>query len=124
MDFDMSVFSQFTGNQDNFPVITQYFTTSGTWIAPGNGWAIFTVVGAGGSGASQDSGANARNRATGGAAGGFAVAKRYVTAGTSFTVTIGAGGTGVTGQTAGNPGGASSISASGFTTITANGRLS
>jgi hypothetical protein len=62
--------------------IVQTFTTSGTWVAPAGVSNVDYVVVAGGGGAV----------AGGGGAGGFLTNSLSVTAGTSYTVTIGGGG--------------------------------
>jgi hypothetical protein len=62
--------------------IVQTFTTSGTWVAPAGVSNVDYLVVAGGGGAA----------AGGGGAGGFLTNSLSVTAGTSYTVTIGGGG--------------------------------
>ena len=94
------------------------FTASSTWTCPaGVYYAKFTVTGGGA--------ANATNAAVsppGGAAGGTTIAWRAVIPGTVYTVTIGAGGAGQTGAAInGNGGGTSSVTGSGFTTLSASG---
>lgn len=84
-------------------------TSSGSFVTPSTGKFKVTIVGAGGSGNKAVGGA-------GGGGGGGTVVKWYqgVTAGTTCTVTIGAGATD-------GAGGASSFSGSGITTLTAGG---
>lgn len=98
----------------------QVFTSSSTWTCPVNVSKIrVTVVGGGGSGASQVSQAP-----SGGGGGGAAIAVLNVTAGTTYTVTIGAGGAALAaglGNRSGNAGGSSSFSGSGITTVSATG---
>lgn len=106
-----------------------FFTASGTWTAPYDGWAIFTAVGPGGSGAiAQNNGSADRRNATGGGAGGFALKKLYVARGSTYTVTMGAPGAAVTTSTVGivatngNAGGNTTITGPGLS-LTANGGL-
>src|SRR5580658_4455773 len=96
----------------------QSFTASGTFTVPNNISALkATVVGAGGAGG----GGTASATGNGGGAGGASyVWLSGLTPGQTITVTVGAGGTGVSVGT-GSAGGASSISGTGFTTVTANG---
>lgn len=84
-------------------------TSSGTFVTPSTGKFKVTIVGAGGSGRKAIGGA-------GGGGGGGTVVKWFqgVTAGTTCTVTIGAGATD-------GDGGDSSFSGSGITTLTAGG---
>lgn len=122
----MSNLTQFLGTGNNFPLITRYFISSGSFVAPCNGWATFLLVGAGGAGGLAQNGSIAQTVATGGGAGATCIKRAYVTAGQTFTITLGAGGTYTptgsnTERRAGVAGGNSTITASGFTTMTANG---
>lgn len=101
------------------------FGVSGTWTAPFSGYAVFLVIGGGGSGAacSADNAAGVVAKGTGGGAGGFSMRRVLVTQGQVFTITIGAGGASVTATGAnaqGLNGGLSSVVASGVNII-ANG---
>lgn len=89
-------------------------TSSGTFVTPSTGKFKVTIVGGGGSGRLGSTGGGA-----GGGGGGATVVKWYqgVTAGTTCTVTIGAGGSSE------SNGGASSFSGSGITTLTAGGGI-
>lgn len=119
----MSFLTQFTGTGAGFPTYSQFvLTSSKTWVAPGDCWVSFFAVGAGGSGAIAAAGSCAygSGRATGGGAGGTAYKKVFAPAGTTFTITVGAGGAARSGSGAfytpnyytGNAGGATSISSS------------
>lgn len=82
--------------------IGRTYTASGSFVAPADGWAWFVAVGAGGSGGSaMDEAAANCVSAGGGGAGGFCFKKLFVRKGNTYTVTIGAGGTGVTRTTSG-----------------------
>lgn len=97
-------------------------TESTTVSFPVDVEALVYVIGAGGGGA-----ASASARSTGGGAGGCAISKLTLSAGTTYTATIGARGTG--GTVTSNPGSASnggnggntSFSGSGITTMFGNG---
>jgi hypothetical protein len=98
------------------------FTSSGTWVAPAGVYsADFLVVGAGGGGGGCDNSVNTR-AAMGGGGGGGAVIKQTlaVTPGNSYTITVGAKGTGGN-ATAGTNGGSSEIVLSATTLIKAFG---
>lgn len=86
----------------------QNFTASGTWTKPGSGtWAFVQIWGAGGSGGSTTSTTN-----RGGGGGGGAYTSQWFPLsllGSTETVTIGAGGTGIATNTAGNVGGNSTF---------------
>jgi hypothetical protein len=82
------------------------FTSSGTWVCPSGVYsAEFLVVGAGGGGGGT-SVSTALNYASGGGGGGGAVKKvnLITTPGTSYTITIGAKGTGASAAVGGNGG--------------------
>lgn len=86
------------------------FTANGTWTAPDNCFAVELegCGGGGGGGGATPAGTVNTESATGGAGGGGAQLGRRivaVTPGTSYTVTIGAGGTGGAASTAGGAGG-------------------
>lgn len=76
------------------PMSIQQFFTSRTWIAPGDGYVEFIVMGAGGSGGLSIQ-ANVDTRAQGGAGGGTSWARRKVSQGDTFQITLGAGGASV-----------------------------
>ena len=92
-------------------------TTSGTWTAPVTGWYKVIVIGGGGGGSKghKMTSSVAGGGGGGGGSGHITIAYKYITAGTSITCTIGAGGLGGT-TNAGTDGGATS-----FGDITANG---
>lgn len=95
---------------------TQTFTTTGTWTAPAEVFAVTAEAwGAGGSGA------QATASATGGGGGGYGKKVVSVTPGNVYTVTVGVGGTAIAGGSYGNgnAGGASWFSTSG--TVNGNG---
>jgi hypothetical protein len=82
------------------------FTSSGTWVCPSGVYsAEFLVVGAGGGGGGV-SVSGATMNAAGGGGGGGAVKKvnLVVTPGSSYTITVGAKGTGSAGAVGGNAG--------------------
>ena len=101
------------------------FNTSGTWTVPAGVTAVDMLTVGGGGGGGGGSG----GQTSGGGGGGGEVIEstgKSVTPGTRFTIVVGAGGLGGAGTasvsaTAATDGSASSISASGFTTITARG---
>ena len=97
----------------------QVFTASGSWVCPaGIYFAKFTVTG-GGAGSPTNSSRTPIAAAGGGTAIRF---KGAVVPGTTYTVTIGAGGIAGTGANGnGNGGGTTSVTGSGFTTISATG---
>jgi len=79
-------------------------------------YVSYLVVGGGGAGGAGDSGGSAGG---GGGAGGYLSGYRAITAGTTYTINVGAGGTGTT--TIGNSGGSSSISGTGISLTAAGG---
>ena len=98
---------------------TVYITATGTWTVPTgvNSINVLALAGGGGGG-----GAAVTNGVGGGGGGGGIVqVDRSCTAGTVLTVTIGAGGAAGTGTSAGQVGGNTTLTGSGFTTITALG---
>jgi len=104
------------------------FEASGVFTATKTGWHKITVVGGSGSAGGVSTTAGNSAAATGAGAGGFISGMRYLTAGVSYAVTVGAGGAGFTlaANTTqvnqnGNDGSASSFSGAGITTMTANG---
>lgn len=72
--------------------VERIIATSQTWVAPVTGEYFIFAVGAGGGGAGMNSGWY--GPATGGGAGGLAIKRAYLPAGTSLAITIGAGGGG------------------------------
>lgn len=101
----------------------QTFTSTGTWTAPSTTTSItLFLVGGGGGGGGSAIGSN-DHAVVGGGGGGGCVVKTTATVvpGTTYTVTIGAGGAGGTSTAAGSIGSDSTITGSGFTTITALG---
>jgi len=109
------------GGGGGSPFPTMVFQESTTWACPVAMEALVYVIGAGGSGAFYASNI-ANHNAGGGGAGGCAVSKLTLAA-QNYTLTIGSGGSAVVGYNVanGNDGGASSMSGSGMTTMTANG---
>jgi hypothetical protein len=87
------------------------FTSTGTFTAPSNCSSVeITLVGGGGGGGGARYGGNNSMRIGGGGGGGLVVKKQLsVTPGTSYTVTIGAGGSGGTLSAAGSVGSDSSF---------------
>jgi len=97
----------------------QIFTASGSFTVPASGKFKVTIIGGGGSGGSYSSSSFA-----GSSAGGGGNVIKWFTGATpsaTATVTIGAGGTVVSGNVDGNTGGASTFVLSGFSTLTASG---
>jgi hypothetical protein len=79
-------------------------------------YVSYLVVGGGGAGGAGDSGGSAGG---GGGAGGYLSGYRAITAGTTYTINVGAGGTGTI--NIGNSGGSSSISGTGISLTAAGG---
>lgn len=105
-------------------LITKEFTSSGTWTCPGGVYsAEFLVVGAGGAGGGSACSVNTKS-AAGGGGGGGAVKKQTlpVTPGTTYTITVGAKGSGVS-QAAGGNGGFSEVLNGATTLIRAFGGM-
>ena len=97
--------------------VTEEITTSGTWTVPNGVYKIHVMcIGGGGSGACDAP----NNVGLGGGGGYLAEGDFDVTPGANLTVTIGAGGTQVTSQT-GNNGGATSVTYSSTTLLSAAG---
>jgi hypothetical protein len=96
----------------NFQILEQLFTSSGSWTAPGGVTRANVIVigGGGGGGSTQGSGCCFAFGGTGGP-GGVATGIVTVVPGTTYTVTIGAGGTGgaFNASTNGTSGGTSSF---------------
>jgi len=94
------------------------FTSSGTWTCPSGVYsAEFLVVGAGGGGGGADNSVNTRTAAgAGGGGGAVKIVNLPVTPGSSYTITVGAAGTGGN-ATAGTSGGFSEVVLSGTTLI-------
>ena len=100
------------------------FNSSGTWTVPAGVTSVdILTVGGGGAGGSG----TGTNQAGGGGGGGEVIDTlgRAVTPGNLLTISVGAGGTGgagaTTNSTAGTAGGATSVTGSGFVTITSRG---
>lgn len=99
------------GVEFNTPSNIQIFTSSGTFTAPAGVTKVYlTMVGGGASGG----GGTAISIGGGGGGGGGSVVNRpySVTGGNNYTVTIGAGGSAVSGNSAGNDGGDTSFDSS------------
>ena len=98
------------GGTDGIP--NMIFTVTETWQPAKTVQAYVYVVGGGGSGAGG--GSNANYGFSGGGAGGCAVSLLKLTAGVTYTATVGAGGAyaGGAGQSAGNAGGDSTFNGS------------
>lgn len=96
----MSVYSQFNSTPTN-PLAIEYITSSQVYTARASGWVNFVAVGSGGGakGGWFMYWANNYTLTSGagcaGAAGGLAIKSVYVQAGASYTITVGAGGTGI-----------------------------
>jgi hypothetical protein len=95
----------FTAGTSSF-VTTQYFPA----------YVSYLVVGGGGAGGGGDSGGSAGG---GGGGGGYLSGYKAITAGTTYTINVGAGGTGT--LTLGGSGGTSSISGTGISLSAAGG---
>ena len=103
MDLGMSVYSQFNSTPTN-PLAVQHLTSSQVYTAKTSGWVNFVVIGAGGGGKGGGAAGGYQNdypynsyvssTSHGGGAGGIAIKSVYVQAGASYTITIGAGGSG------------------------------
>jgi len=110
------------GTQNEAVFMERVFTTSTTWTPPFGCRAYVTVIGPGGGGG------NARHTAdhyaycaSGGGGGGCAKSLLVLSSSVTYTVTIGAGGDGVTNAGDGSDGSANSVfSGSDITTMTAN----
>jgi hypothetical protein len=91
-------------------------TTSGTWTAPVTGWYKITLKGGGGGGQGGGySGTSYSCGGKGGGEGGTTIRYKYMSAGTSCSIVIGAGGSGGATSTSGE---GSSGSEGGSTTVT------
>ena len=94
----MSFLTDFTISDPNagrLGILEQVFTSSGTWTAPAGVNAAQVILVGGGGGGGQSSG----NAAGGGGGGGAVVTRNLaVTPGTTYNVTVGAGGQGGAGQ--------------------------
>lgn len=97
---------------------SQVFTSSGTWVCPSGVYsAEFLVVGAGGGGGGVGYGTTARYlAASGGGGGGVKKIKIATVPNSTYTITVGAKGTGAAGA-AGTNGGFSEVVLSGTTLI-------
>ncbi len=106
------------GGGGQLPTIS--FMTSQTWTPSYDLTGYVYVIGGGGSGGVCYGG---NGGACGGGAGGCAVSKLDLSSGTTYTITIGAGGAAPTtsSNTNGNTGGATSFAGSGISTMTGNG---
>lgn len=111
------VFLSLDGNAQT----TSTFTTSGTWICP-QGVTTIQVEAWGAGGAGGNGGASNKNAGGGGGGGGYSkLIEVPVTAGTTYTISVGTGGTpnGFVGENGGN--GGVSTATFGATTVTASG---
>lgn len=104
--------------------IEQMIAASSTWTAPVTGEYLIFAVGAGGSGAAQDVATSSGQgyQATGGGAGGLAVKRVFLQAGTQLGITIGAGGAGVAVNNNGNNGGDTTVNGGGVSLFAQGGR--
>lgn len=103
---------------------TLLVTRSTTWTPAYSGWYFLFLVGGGGSGAAGSGASNGDGwQLLGGNAGSTVIATRYLTAGTTYTIQIGAGGAAVlcNSDTSGNSGTSTFMSGTGLTTLTATG---
>jgi hypothetical protein len=101
---------------------TVYIITSGSGVTFDTPYAFpakidYLVVGGGGGGGAGDAGGSGGG---GGGAGGYLTGSTDISAGTTYTLNVGAGGTGVAGNN-GNNGGTSSISGTGISLSAAGG---
>ena len=104
-------------NETGNPFPTMVFQISQTWTCPVAMEALVYVIGAGGSGGASHGSSD--KQIGGGGAGGCAVSRLNLAA-QNYTLTIGAGGDGLTSSTtsvAGNAGGNSSMAGTGMTTM-------
>jgi hypothetical protein len=96
---------------NNIPYGQQIYSTAGnyTFIAPISGKYKVTVVGGGGGGGGALGSSSISAAGGGGGGGGVSIKYIFITAGTNISTTIGAGGTGGTGEVSGNSGGTTSF---------------
>ena len=111
----MSNFTDFIGGGGSASYPTIFLHNSQTWVPPQDGNIMIHVIGGGGSGCSNTSGANVES----GAAGGYCRKNSLaVTTSGSFTVTIGAGGASVIGAVgAGTDGGVTTMVGTGLSLL-------
>ena len=91
----------------------QLFASSGSWVAPAGVTRVQVIVigGGGGGGGARSSGGGGPNAGGAGGFGGVAIGNYAVTPGSTYTVTVGAGGTGGAIDNNGTSGGTSSFGA-------------
>jgi hypothetical protein len=100
------------------------FQASTTWVAPTNVTHVLVEAwgaGGGGGGSSLECGNSSYTGGGGGGGGGYVRSVIPVTAGQTYTLTVGAGGAGGPQETGGSPGGTTSISLAGTTLLMAGG---
>lgn len=120
----MSSLSQFVGG-GTASIWTRFFASSASVTIPATGKYRIGVLGGGGSGGAIFQ-TGPGGAASGGGGGGFTEFEGSLISGLVLTLTVGAGGNGVTSSVSGTgvnglSGNPSSVTGSGFTTLTANG---
>lgn len=110
----ISVFPQVSGTSPKLDV----FTSSGSWVCPSNVTVIDILAVAGGGGGGAAESGLVHCAVSGGGGGGQVIRKNLsVTPGTTYTVTIGAGGLGSTSSTSAGASGAATTFAAGATIL-------
>jgi Concanavalin A-like lectin/glucanases superfamily len=99
------------------PLSSTVFTSTSAWTCPTNVFVVSALVVAGGGGG------GGLAFAGGGGAGGAILSAINVTPGITYTITVAGGGAGTSASAPGSNGGNSSLSAAGFTTLSASGGI-